>query len=129
MFKAVIKDILTIDGITQIAFSSDLGDVFMLGLEMSEDIKAGGGALLDFKSSDILLLSELNLNSNLGTRNIFKVKIFSIIRGSIVSNLTLEINSIKFDITLPSNLADKFNPNDEAYALLGETSLYISEFL
>lgn len=129
MFKAVIKDILTIDGITQIAFSSDLGDVFMLGLEMSEDVKTGSSALLDFKSSDILLLSELNLNSNLGTRNIFKVKIRDITHGAIVSNLTLEINNIKFDTILPSNLANNFNLNDEIYALLGETSLYISEFL
>ncbi|QQF52881.1 hypothetical protein [Campylobacter fetus] len=123
--QVVVREIKIAHQMCEIKFSSQVGELFMLGLELQDDIKIGSKVLLGFKNSDIALSS----HKQISTRNNFCVSITNISVGEIISTINLNSNGFIFETVLSSNLINEFKIGEEIWACLNETSLYISEIL
>lgn len=124
MFKATVLNIKTHQNLFEIQLSSELGELYMLSLELDEYIQNGKEVMLGFKSSDLILSAR---RPDISSRNCFLAKVQSVEKGELISVINLKVNDFKFDTMISSNLVPKIK--DELYVILGETSLYISEIL
>ena len=130
IFRVIVKEIKNSQNVSQIAFSSPFGDFVMLGLETPTGLEVGKVVNLGFKSADLVVAKQ---NFKAHTHNIFKAKISSINRGEIITCLNLLMQnggeSVEFEALICSDLADDLCQNDEIWAYLAETSLFIKELL
>lgn len=109
-----------------ISFASALGELACISLQAPLGLKANAKVLLGFKSADVLL--SLRPCALLGA-NELKARVLGIKQGEILSALSLECADFSFEALLSANEALKISTNDEIFAYISYTCLYIDEVL
>lgn len=109
-----------------ISFKSALGEIACITLQAPHGLKVGAKVFLGFKSADVLL--SLRPCALLGA-NELKVRVLGIKRSKLLSAITLQCADFIFEALLDSFNATKIAPNDEIFAYISHTSLYIDEVL
>ena len=109
-----------------ISFKSALGEIACITLQAPHGLKVGAKVFLGFKSADVLL--SLTPCALLGA-NELKARVLGIKQGEILSALSLECADFSLEALLSANEALKISTNDEIFAYISHTSLYIDEVL
>ena len=125
-FKAQVLSIQTNKTSSFISFKSALGELACISLQAPLGLKVGAKVFLGFKSADVLL--SLTPCALLGG-NELTARVLGIKQGEILSALSLECADFIFEALLDSFNAAKIAPNDEIFAYISHTSLYIDEVL
>lgn len=128
-FEANILDIKTCKSVNFISFASQNLRLSCINLQNPKNLKIGNKVLLGFKSADVLLCKDL---IPLLSSNKIKVRLLSKNCSQIISTLSLqalECHKLYFEALIENNSAQKLALNDEIYAYISYTSLFIDEIL
>ena len=125
-FKAQVLSIQTNKTSSFISFKSALGELACISLQAPLGLKVGAKVFLGFKSADVLL--SLTPCALLGA-NELKARVLGIKQTKILSALSLECADFSLEALLSANEALKISTNDEIFAYISHTSLYIDEVL
>lgn len=128
MIKAQISSIKTSAELNLLCAKTELGDLNFVTLELPSDVFVGSFVLLDFKSSDVIISKQRLISS---VQNSFLVEISAISRGEILSVLELKKGEILFESMITTSSLDRLElrKNDEIYANIKATSIYINKIL
>jgi len=124
-FNAKITEIRQNSGICFIKFNSNFGEFAMLGLEIPNGISNDKEAVLNFKSSDVIISREKLQNCSL--TNEIKAEILDIRKDEILACIRLKIKNFIFESIISANSANrlKLAIGDEIFAYIKATSLFI----
>lgn len=128
MIRAKVKSIDVKDGVSLVVFNANNTHLVMLSLE-NIALKIDQDVMLNAKSSDVFVAKSSIKNSSIN--NELKCKITNIRFGEILSVLSLDFDGeiLQSMITTRSALALNLKQDDEIFAYIKSTSLYISEIL
>lgn len=127
MIRAEISSIVSSDDVNIYEFNADGLRLSMLGLENSGGLKVGDRINLAFKSSDVIIA--LKKLENCSLTNEIRAKISNLIKGKITTIVQLKATNFEFESIISTNSCLRLNlkQNDEIYAYIKATSLYISD--
>ena len=121
--EASVKEIVRIDNLTHISFSTDSSEIDVLTLELQESISIGSLAKLIIKSTDIALSKSRLLQSSF--TNQLRAKVIDIDRGEILSSVALGIDGFILEsLILHSKFLD-IEVGDELFALISASDISI----
>lgn len=128
MIRAKVQNIHVKDGVSLIVLNAHNTRFVMLSLE-NITLKTNQDVMLNVKSSDVFVATSSIKNSSIS--NELKCKITNIKFGEILSVLSLDFcgEILQSIITTKSALALNLKHDDEIFAYIKSTSLYISEIL
>ncbi|MGH1601432.1 TOBE domain-containing protein [Campylobacter majalis] len=128
MIRAKVKSIDVKDGVSLVVFNANNTHLVMLSLE-NIALKIDQDVMLNAKSSDVFVAKSSIKNSSIN--NELKCKITNIRFGEILSVLSLDFDGeiLQSMITTRSALTLNLKQDDEIFAYIKSTSLYISEIL
>lgn len=126
MIKAQVSNVYGNEDVNIFEFVSEGINFCMLGLENFDDLKVGDPVCLKFKSSDVIVATSPLQNCSLA--NEIKATITNLIRGDITTVLHLKASNFEFESIISTKSCKRLNlkENDEIYAYVKATSLYIS---
>lgn len=128
-FEAKILDIKTCKSVSFISFASQNLRLSCINLQNPKSLKIGSKVFLGFKSADVLLCKDL---IPLLSSNKIKVRLLSKNSSQIITALglqALECRNLYFEALIENDSAKKLALNDEIYAYISYTSLFIDEIL
>ncbi|QKG30078.1 TOBE domain-containing protein [Campylobacter sp. RM16187] len=127
MIKAQVSNITGNQDVNLFEFTSGEMKFYMLGLENLDEFKIGDSVKLAFKSSDVIIATTPLKNCSL--TNEIKATISNLTKGNITSVLHLKSLNFEFESIITTKSCRRLNlkQNDEIYAYVKATSLYISD--
>lgn len=127
MIKAQVSNITGSQDVNLFEFTSGEMKFYMLGLENLDEFKIGDSVKLAFKSSDVIIATTPLKNCSL--TNEIKATISNLTKGNITSVLHLQALNFEFESIITTKSCQRLNlkQNDEIYAYVKATSLYISD--
>lgn len=124
MIKARVDFISQKDDVALVEFSSKLGKISMISLELDERLGLGSDVVLDFKSTDLLLF--LNKPKVL-VKNVFCGKVIDVLKGDIINVATLKCGEVTIEAIFSSR--ESLEKDMEIWACVSEMSVFVSEIL
>lgn len=126
MIKARVSNIIGSEDVNIFEFTSGDTNFCMLGLENLDEFKIGDSVMLAFKSSDVIIATTPLKNCSL--TNEIKATISNLTKGKVTSVLHLKGLHSEFESIISTKSCERLNLkiNDEIYAYIKATSLYIS---
>ncbi len=128
-FNAEVKAIKSVGKVSEITFSSAIGNFAMLGLDVPSGLCESSKVTLGFKSSDVIICTGGIEGLNILTNNKIPAIVEKIEYGTIIATLSLKAGDFKFEAVIAAELASNLKAQDNIVALVSETSLFISEIL
>lgn len=126
---ATVQKIQNIDNLHIVSFLCDDVKLKMMSLDISANIKEGKKVLLNTKPSSISLARDLQ--GQISISNKLDVKIISILKGELLSIITLDFKGFKLESLLTTVSVEQMDlkEGEELNALIKASELYIAECL
>ncbi len=126
---ATVQKIQNIDNLHIVTFLCDDVELKMMSLDINVNIKEGKKVLLNTKPSSISLARDLQ--GQISISNKLDVKIISILKGELLSIITLDFKGFQLESLLTSVDVEKMNlrEGEELNALIKASEIYIVECL
>jgi len=121
--EASVKEIVRIDNLTHISFSTDSSEIDVLTLELQESISIGSLAKLIIKSTDIALSKSRLVQSSF--TNQLRAKVIDIKHGEILSSVALDIDGFILESLILNSKSLDIEVGDELFALISASDISI----
>ena len=121
--EASVRDIVCIDNLTHINFSTYSSDIDVLTLELQDSIAIGSQVKLIIKSTDIALSKSRVTQSSF--TNQLKAKVIDIEHGDILSSVVLDIDGFRLESLILHPKSLNIEVGDELYAIISASDISI----
>ncbi|MDL0087818.1 TOBE domain-containing protein [Campylobacter gastrosuis] len=128
MIRAKVSEISSSNYVSHVRFRLDEISFSMLSLE-NLSLNVGDEVILGFKSSDVsIATSKL---ADFSVQNALECKIKALKMGKILTTILLDFRGFEFESLISTSSAKALNlaPNQQVFAYIKSTSIFISEIL
>ncbi len=121
--EASVQEILCINNLTHINFSTNSSEIDVLTLELQESIAVGSRAKLIIKSTDIALSKSRLVQSSF--TNQLRAKVIDIDCGEILNSVALDIDGFILESLILNSKSLDIEVGDELFALISASDISI----
>ena len=124
---AIVEQIQNIDNLNIVTFSCGDVELKMMSLDINVNIKVGKKVLLNCKPSSISIAKDFE--GQISISNILQSKVLSILKGELLSIVTLDFQGFKLESLITSKAIEKIQlkENENVSAFVKASELYIVE--